>query len=265
MKRQMCIESAQFRCFRDTEPGFVMNGEVLESCQLTWVFDGRLHSVAEGQDTLLSPNELMICVPGQWLMQYADMGSSPTFLNIIMDVSNMDLSSLAGRAITPEQDVIRLLTAALEEAQNPDAYSESMIFAVLEMALFRLLRAHSATAPANRPTAENRIVLRAQQYIIAHVCDRLSVPKVAQMADVSPSYLTALFHKHLHISPGEYIRRVKLQKSKQLIRERKMNFTEIAEVLSYSTVHHFSRQFKEKFGISPTEYAKSLQEPAHHS
>ena len=38
-----------------------------------------------------------------------------------------------------------------------------------------------------------------------------------------------------------------------------MNFTEISEALQYSTVHHFSRQFKEKFGITPTEYAKSVR------
>ena len=34
---------------------------------------------------------------------------------------------------------------------------------------------------------------------------------------------------------------------------------EIAAALQYSTVHHFSRQFKEKFGITPTEYAKSVR------
>ena len=82
---------------------------------------------------------------------------------------------------------------------------------------------------------------------------------VAKNAKVSPSYLTALFQKHLQISPGEYIRRIKLQESKQMIREGSMNFTEISEALQYSTVHHFSRQFKEKFGITPTEYAKSVR------
>ena len=79
------------------------------------------------------------------------------------------------------------------------------------------------------------------------------------MVDVSPSYMTALFHKNLQISPGEYIRRIKIQESKQMIREGNMNFTEIAAALHYSTVHHFSRQFKEKFGITPTEYAKSVR------
>ena len=73
------------------------------------------------------------------------------------------------------------------------------------------------------------------------------------------AYLTVLFQKNLQISPGEYIRRIKLQESKQMIRENNLNFTEIAAALQYSTVHHFSRQFKEKFGVSPSEYAKSLQ------
>lgn len=76
------------------------------------------------------------------------------------------------------------------------------------------------------------------------------MPLVARQVDVSPSYLTALFHKNLQIS-GEYIRRIKLQESKQMIRENNLNFTEIAAQLHYSTVHHFSRQFKEKFGITP--------------
>ena len=38
-----------------------------------------------------------------------------------------------------------------------------------------------------------------------------------------------------------------------------MNFTEIAENLQYSTVHHFSRQFKQMFDMTPTEYAKSVR------
>jgi AraC-like DNA-binding protein len=44
-----------------------------------------------------------------------------------------------------------------------------------------------------------------------------------------------------------------------MIRENKLNFTEIAAELQYSTVHHFSRQFKEKFGITPSEYAKLVR------
>ena len=138
-----------------------------------------------------------------------------------------------------------------------------MLIHILELLLITLLR--EADAPANRLQAphcvnsENEIIRRAQQYVGTHVRQKLSVPIVAAAVDVSASYLTALFHKHLQLSPGEYIRRIKLQESKQMIREGNMNFSEIANALNYSTIHHFSRQFKEKFGITPTEYAKSVK------
>ena len=134
---------------------------------------------------------------------------------------------------------------------------------MLQLLLLTLLR--QAEAPAQKiqsvhsVNTENTIIRQAQQYVSSHVREKLSVPVVAKGIEVSPSYLTALFQKHLQISPGEYIRRIKLQESKQMIREGELNFTQIAEALQYSTVHHFSRQFKEKFGITPTEYAKSVR------
>ena len=109
---------------------------------------------------------------------------------------------------------------------------------------------------------ENSIVSRALQYIADNVYERLPVETVAREIGVSASHLTALFHRQMDISPGEYIRRVKLEESKCLIREGKMNFSQIAAALHYSTIHHFSRQFKEKFGMSPSEYAKSIQASA---
>ena len=104
-----------------------------------------------------------------------------------------------------------------------------------------------------------RYLSRTLQYVADHVCDKLSVEIVSREVGVSASHLTALFHRQMNISPGEYIRRVKLEESKRLIREGTMNFSQIAAQLNYSTIHHFSRQFKDKFGMSPSEYAKSIQ------
>ena len=124
-----------------------------------------------------------------------------------------------------------------------------------------LQEAETAEKKSLQPSlgGENSIIRRTQQYVQEHMMEKLTVPVVAQGVGVSASYLTALFHKHLSISPGEYIRRIKLSESKQLIREGQMNFTEISESLQYSTVHHFSRQFKQMFGMTPTEYAKSVR------
>ena len=261
MKRRIRIENARIQPYRDTEPGFVLPGEAVDAYLLTWMEAGQLHCVADGRDTLLSPGELLVYQPGQWHMQYADMDSVPQFCHIFLDPGCGDLSALVGRKITASSDASNLLVQALRELQTPDNYSNDIFLSSLELVLVSLLRRNSGIAlSADRPAGENGIIRRAQQAVSTHIRDKLTVPLLARMADVSPSYLTALFQKHLSISPGEYIRRIKLQESKRLIREGTMNLTEIASALNYSTVHHFSRQFKSKFGISPTEYAKSLRQ-----
>ena len=249
--------------YQEKEPGFLFPGEAHSMLELTYVDRGSLHSVADGQDLLLQQGQMALYAPGQWHMQYADIGVAPHYVTISFHAEGCDLSSLYNRALQPVQQTVRLLQQLLQELDLGKAYCNDMLMHMLEILLISLLRQSDNTVERLQPphcvNAENRIIRRAQEYISTHVRQKLSVPSVAAAVDVSASYLTALFHKHLQLSPGEYIRRIKLQESKQLIREGEMNFTEIAEALQYSTVHHFSRQFKEKFSITPTEYARSVR------
>jgi AraC-like DNA-binding protein len=264
LRHRFRVESVYTFFYQEKEQGFIFPGESHHLLELTYVDQGSLHSVADGQDLLLEQGDITIYTADQWHMQYADMGVAPRFVTISFELSGDDLSQLKNQKIAAPQQVVTLLQQMLKEADHSDEFSADMIIAMLGQVLMLLLR--QAKTPSadklkasNNLNSENQIIRRAQQYISDHLREKLSVPLVAKMVDVSPSYLTALFHKNLQISPAEYIRRLKLQESKQMIRENSMTFTEIAAALQYSTVHHFSRQFKEKFGITPTEYAKSVR------
>ena len=264
MERRLKVDGLYTFFYQEKEQGFLFSGEAHPMPELTYVDQGSLHSVVEGKETLLKQGDLVIYGPGQWHMQYADIGVAPRYVTISFDLSGVDLSPLLNRRIPVSQKALGLLQNMLKEQESPDAYSDDIILTNLSQLLICLLRdvsnpRYQKLQTANSAHNENEIIRQAQQYISAHIRDKLSVPLVARQVDVSPSYLTALFHKNLQISPGEYIRRIKLQESKQMIREKNLNFTEIAAALQYSTVHHFSRQFKEKFGITPTEYAKSVR------
>lgn len=263
-ENQIRVESIYTFFYHEKEQGFLFPGESHPMAELTYVDQGSMHSVVNGQDLLLKQGDLVVYGPDQWHMQYADIGVAPRYVTISFELSGVDLSPLLNRRFAAPQNVAKLLQAMLREQERMDAYSGDIILANLKLLLLQLLR--ETVSPrggklqaSNAIHAENEIIRQAQQYISAHIREKLSVPLVARQVDVSPSYLTALFHKNLQISPGEYIRRIKLQESKQMIRENNLNFTEIAAELQYSTVHHFSRQFKEKFGITPTEYAKSVR------
>jgi len=264
MEHQLQVKSIYTFWYQEKEQGFLFPGEAHPMAELTYVDQGSLHSVAEGQDLLLKQGDLVVYGPGQWHMQYSDIGVAPRFVTISFELGGLEWTPLLNRKFTAPQNVVTLLQNMLREQERMDPFSSDIILSQLNLLLLMLLR--EAAAPkggklqtSNAIHSENEIIRQAQQFISSHIREKLSVPLVARQVDVSPSYLTALFHKNLQISPGEYIRRIKLQESKQMIRENNLNFTEIAAELQYSTVHHFSRQFKEKFGITPTEYAKSVR------
>jgi len=264
MERSLRVDGLYTFFYQEKEQGFLFAGESHPMPELTYVDKGSLHSVVDGVETVLKQGDLVIYGPNQWHMQYADIGVAPRFVTISFDLSGVDLTPLLNRKFTVPQKALTLLQSMLRELEEMDEYACDVILTDLSKLLIFLLRdvsnpRNQKLQAVNSVHSENEIIRQAQQYISAHIREKLSVPLVAKQVDVSPSYLTSLFHKNLQISPGEYIRRSKLQESKQMIRENNLNFTEIAAELQYSTVHHFSRQFKEKFGITPTEYAKSVR------
>ncbi|MCQ2418923.1 MAG: AraC family transcriptional regulator [Clostridia bacterium] len=250
--------------YQEKEKGFLFKGEKHDVLELTYVDKGQLHSVVGGVDYLLHQGDMMVYGVNQWHMQYADTDCATSFITITFDMEGDDLSALTDRVFTMSpQDVDILKTITYEQERN-DEYSGDMILYQLGRLLIQVLRSQNGTVDSRLRipaalNAENDIINRALRYVAEHVREKLSVGIVARGIGVSPSHLTALFHKSMNIAPGEYIRRTKLEESKQLIREGRLNFSQISEALSYSTVHHFSRQFKEKFGITPSEYAKAIK------
>jgi len=264
LERKLHVDGIYTFFYHEKEQGFLFAGESHPMLELTYVDQGSLHSVADGVDLLLKQGDMVLYGPNQWHMQYADIGVAPRYITVSFDASGLDLTPLVNRRFAVPQQAVKLMQQMLREQERMDEYSGDMILAQLAQLLMTLLRQTESPSEARLQTSnaihsENEIIRRAQIYVSTHIREKLTVPLVARQVDVSPSYLTALFHKNLQISPGEYIRRIKLQESKQMIRENNLNFTEIAAELQYSTVHHFSRQFKEKFGITPTEYAKSVR------
>ena len=248
---------------QEKEPGYLMAGEAHPMLELTFVDSGSIHSVADGCDLCLEQGDIVLYGKDQWHTQHAEKSVAPKLVVICFEAEGLDTDLLCNRRLHASTKAVDLIRQMFSERERMDAFSADMLLALLQTLLLTMLREEESSRVLQRPvqflTSENQVIRQAQQYIAAHVEEKLTVPLVAQCVHVSASYLTALFQKHLRISPGEYIRRTKLQKSKQLIRQGELNFTQIAKMLDYSTIYHFSRQFKQMYGMTPSEYAKSVK------
>lgn len=59
--------------------------------------------------------------------------------------------------------------------------------------------------------------------------------------------------------PAEFIRIIRLKRSKQLLKESQKQIAEIAYEVGFSSPKRFTVNFKNEFGISPSDYIRSLK------
>ncbi len=95
------------------------------------------------------------------------------------------------------------------------------------------------------------------QQIDRHPGRSYRVHNLAREACCTPTHLNRLFRQFLGMGPQEYIIQNRVRHARGLLRNSGYSVSEIAELLNYSSPYHFSRQFKEKTGMSPTDYRKA--------
>ncbi len=85
-----------------------------------------------------------------------------------------------------------------------------------------------------------------------------SLIELSEILDIHPVHLSRDFPRYFHCTLGEYIRKLKVEKSLSCISNKNLSLTQIAYECGFSDQSHFTRCFKENIGISPHEYRKQL-------
>lgn len=100
-------------------------------------------------------------------------------------------------------------------------------------------------------------VQRMQDYIKNHIGEEISLTKLAEVAHFSPWYCAKIFKELTQLSPGDYIRRLKLSKSALRLRDEHVKITDIAFDMGFQSVDGYQRAFRREFGCNPKEYAQN--------
>ena len=98
-----------------------------------------------------------------------------------------------------------------------------------------------------------------KQIIQDQIDSNVSLTEISRSLDINPSYLSREFSKHFNnLSFGEYIRKLRIEKAKELMQANKYSLTEIAYLTGFSDQSHFTRIFKQHTSKNPSAYKKDL-------
>ncbi|MBQ8725878.1 MAG: helix-turn-helix transcriptional regulator [Clostridia bacterium] len=117
-------------------------------------------------------------------------------------------------------------------------------------------RAQSSNQEYHPPKVNNfqLLTFNIANYIDINLTTMDDTSCLAEVFNYNYSYLSRCFKKCMQTSISQYFNDKKLNMARNLLEGESLPITEIATKLNYSTIYVFSRAFKNKYGVSPTEY-----------
>lgn len=140
----------------------------------------------------------------------------------------------------------------LEAWESPDNWiAEEATHQHLEAGWYRIAAAEESLRNEIDP------VDRAASFISTHFASHLEVEWIARnVSFVSSSHLTRLFRTKLGISPHAFLKRVRLERSAELLRSCREDVSAVAVRVGYKNASHFVRDFRIFFGVTPLAYRR---------
>lgn len=155
----------------------------------------------------------------------------------------------------------RIFTNIQIEYESPsDEFSQSIILSNIHVLLDYISRYYNRQFQS-RQTQNSDILSEFEQYLKNYLDSELlqknGIPSVKTMAAQlhrSPAYLSDLLKKETGKSPQEHIHALLIEKAKPLLQSGHLSIAEIAYELGFNYAPYFSKLFKSKTGLSPSQY-----------
>lgn len=236
--------------------------------------DNGTHILTKGQVIFHKPNEFHTLTavgksaPNIVVVSFACHSPCMKFFeDQVLSISDTD-RSLMGMLIAEAR---RCIASPLDEPyleimeKREDCLfgSQQLIVLYLEQLLINMIRRQTVPAMPisqymnlkNNSATYNKIIF----YLEEHIRESVTIEAICHDNLIGRSQLQKLFREQNQCGVIDFFSQMKIEFSKQLIRENQMNFTQISDFLGYSSIHYFSRQFKKIAGMTPSEYTSSIK------
>ena len=97
---------------------------------------------------------------------------------------------------------------------------------------------------------------RACKFIRFNLENQLSVGKIAQHAQLSPTHLNRLFRTETEMSVMQYVAHHRMEAARSLLLNTQLSIDEVAKLTGYTRLSHFSHAFAQSTGVAPTQFRK---------
>lgn len=201
--------------------------------------------------------KILWTVPGTWRYRTGEPDlifgitvQSAVALEVHFDPTRFPaVAELPNHAFLDSTDGRRLIEALMRDLRYPDAASPFMIEASFRELLGAFLRSQESVERADVP----KWLLAARKTLDQKFRHGISLNALAGEVKMHPAHLARTFKKHFGVSVGEYVRDRRLEWAFRKLGSTEAKLAEIAIAAGFADHAHFSRAFRTRYGLTPSE------------
>lgn len=258
---------------------YCFHGERHNFWEMLYVDKGEAIATAENKEILLKQGDIIFHKPNEWHRIRANNKVAPNFFIMTFDCRSKAMKQFEEKIFTVGETQKSLLSKILNECtkafENPISEqierslkkkssmpfgTQQLIKIYLTEFLISLVRKDdSKTCLLLKRHTDNDMFNAIIDFMQQNISGHLTLDDIVMYSALSRSSVKKLFKNTAQMGVIEYFIKMKMDYAKKYIREGDYNMTQIASMLGYDNIHYFSKQFSQKNGLSPTEYAKSIK------
>lgn len=154
---------------------------------------------------------------------------------------------------------VELVDAVVRFVGSLSAGSDRRVLAPLRLQelVYRVLQSDLRGRLLNLAADEEMAnpVAAALDYIPVHLAEPLTVETLAAQVCLSPSAFSRAFREVTGRSPYQYVKEARLDRARQLLDDGRLGIAHVAHSVGYTSVSHFIKGFRARFGVTPGDYA----------
>ena len=171
-----------------------------------------------------------------------------------------------GNVLYPRESaekIEHLFCRMCEECTAQGDMHEEMMAALLCQLLIEIKRLLPQESLTNKEES-TALVLRVQGFLENAYAERVTLSRLAELYHVSVSYLSHSFKAVTGCSVMEYLFACRLLAAKRLLANTEISVGEIVEACGFCDDSNFSRSFRQKVGVTPSEFRRRYQKDVAH-
>lgn len=170
-----------------------------------------------------------------------------------------------GEAYIPLPELSGLLRTFMIEAREYEAYglldsiAELVAHVVARSVIAREAAAEHRNSQSVHLLYERLEVDRAVSYMNSHMQEKITLEQLAKQVNISQGQFSRVFKEVTGQAPIEFLNVMRLERARGMLLNGGKTMTEIALLCGYSSSAYFSTCFQRSFGLSPSDYQKTIQ------